>query len=275
MFNGCVTVNEFWSAFYNTVYELVERFVPVRQRRQWTGSSTKYHCLPKSIRKLRLLKRRAWRLWKAKPCVISKTDFNLALRQYRSAVRYFLATQEDQFLAAGPRKFFAYAARQLHPIYNSLLFRSSSGLTSEPMEICAILSNEFVKNFDSPQLVPSTLCYSGHVFAPPNADNSHVSSTSSPSLSCVNVSVMDVRLALAQLVDSAAGPDGIPAKFYKKLAHYLAEPLACVYQQLLRQARVPDIWKQAKVIAIYKGKGDKNDVSSTNLSALLQLRVRC
>ena len=94
----------------------------------------------------------------------------------------------------------------------------------------------FVKNFDSPQLVPSTLCYSGHVFAPPNAYYSHASSTSSLSLSCINVSVMDVRLALAQLADSVAGPDGIPATFYKKLAHYLAEPLACVYQQSLHQA---------------------------------------
>ena len=87
-------------------------------------------------------------------------------------------------------------------------------------------------------------------------------STSSPSLSCVKVSVMDVRKALAQLADSAADPDGIPATFYKKLAHYLAKPLACVYQQSLHQARVPDVEKQAKVIAIYKGKEDKNDASS-------------
>ena len=73
---------------------------------------------------------------------------------------------------------------------------------------------------------------------------------------------MDVRLALAQLADSAVGLDDIPATFYKKLAHYLAEPLACVYQQSLHQARVPDVWKQAKVIAIYKSKDDKNDASS-------------
>ena len=73
---------------------------------------------------------------------------------------------------------------------------------------------------------------------------------------------MDVRLAFAQLAGSAAVPDGIPATFYKKLAHYLAEPLACVYQQSVHQVRVPDVWKQAKVIVIYKGKGDKNDASS-------------
>ena len=72
---------------------------------------------------------------------------------------------------------------------------------------------------------------------------------------------MDVRLALAQLAGSTAGPDGIPATFYEKLAHYLAEPLACVYQQSLHQIRVPDVWKQVKVIAIYKGKEDKNDAS--------------
>ena len=86
---------------------------------------------------------------------------------------------------------------------------------------------------------------------------------------------MDVRLAHAQLADSVAGPDSIPATIYKKLAHYLAEPLACVYQQLPNQVRVPDVWKQAKVITIYKVERDKNDAFSYRLSALLQWRIRC
>ena len=37
---------------------------------------------------------------------------------------------------------------------------------------------------------------------------------------------------------------------------------ACINQQSLHQAGVPDVWKQAKVIAIYKSKDDKNDASS-------------
>ena len=121
-------------------------------------------------------------------------------------------------LSGRSTQIFAYAARQLHFTNNSLLLRSSSGLTSELTEICAILGNEFDKNFDSTQLVPPTPCCSGHVLTPPNADNSHASSTSLPSLSCVDVIVRDVRLALAHLADSTAGPDGIPATFCKKLS---------------------------------------------------------
>ena len=33
-FNDCVVINVFWAAFYNIVYELVERFVLIHQKRQ-------------------------------------------------------------------------------------------------------------------------------------------------------------------------------------------------------------------------------------------------
>ena len=42
----------------------------------------------------------------------------------------------------------------------------------------------------------------------------------------------------------------------------MAVPLSIVYQQSLYQGRIPDAWRQAKVIALYKGKGDKMDPSS-------------
>ena len=42
----------------------------------------------------------------------------------------------------------------------------------------------------------------------------------------------------------------------------MAVPLSIVYQQSLSQGRTPDAWRQAKVIALYKDKGDKMDPSS-------------
>jgi hypothetical protein len=67
-----------------------------------------------------------------------------------------------------------------------------------------------------------------------------------------------VRVALARLRKSAAGPDGIPSVFFKSLAYWLAVPLCIVYQQSLHYRCIPDEWRLAKVIALYKGKGDRS-----------------
>ena len=77
-----------------------------------------------------------------------------------------------------------------------------------------------------------------------------------PSLSNINIDVVTVRQILAYLRKSAAGPGGITGIFYKRLAYWLASPLATVYQQEIVQARIPDDWRLAKVIPLFKGKGD-------------------
>jgi hypothetical protein len=82
------------------------------------------------------------------------------------------------------------------------------------------------------------------------------------SFAYVNFDVISVRDALCCLRPSAAGPGGIPALFYKKLAYWLATPLRIVYQQSMQQASIPDEWRPAKVIPLYKSKGDKTLPSS-------------
>ena len=67
---------------------------------------------------------------------------------------------------------------------------------------------------------------------------------------------------LANHRESAAGPDGISGIFYKCLAYWLASSLTTVYQQSIQQARIPDDWRQAKVIPLFKGKGDKSNPSN-------------
>ena len=61
---------------------------------------------------------------------------------------------------------------------------------------------------------------------------------------------------------SAAGPDGIPGLFYRKLASVLAQPLATVYQQSLHQRAIPDMWRNALAIPLFKSKSSKASASS-------------
>ena len=62
--------------------------------------------------------------------------------------------------------------------------------------------------------------------------------------------------------ETAAGPDGIPGVFYRKLAYWLAVPLTTIYQHSVHRCHVPKQWKEALVIPLYKGKGPKNCASS-------------
>ena len=88
-------------------------------------------------------------------------------REARNAVRRFLMFQEDQLLKAGPRKFFNFVSKQQHPSNNNILLHSPTGLTGDPGNICAMLSNEFAKNFSNSSFI-STM----------NGDSSTLSCTS-------------------------------------------------------------------------------------------------
>ena len=48
------------------------------------------------------------------------------------------------------------------------------------------------------------------------------------------------------------GPDGIPSLVYKRLAACLAGPLSIIFNFIMQYGVVPDIWKTAIVVPIYK-----------------------
>jgi len=72
----------------------------------------------------------------------------------------------------------------------------------------------------------------------------------------------EVRAVLLETKNSSAcGPDGCPSKFLK-LFPELCIPLCSLFNMSMRQKAVPQAWKLANVVPIYKGKGSKLDVSN-------------
>ena len=217
IFACCLSVNNYWSVFYNVLRELVDKCVPVRVRKDRYCSSRVH--LPRAVRQLVQRKRKAWKRWRVQPSVENKAAFNAASRRCRSA------EQEDQLLQAGPHNFFAYASKQLHPLSTVISLTSASGTVTDPASICDILSREFSKNFNSSKVdaVVSSGC------------SAECSETMKfvPNLSLINVDISTVRIVLSQLRDSAADPDGLLSVFFKRLAYWLAAPLTIIYQQSL------------------------------------------
>ena len=168
-------------------------------------------------------------------------------------IHRYLESEELKFLGLGSRKCFAYAARQLHTQDNVILLCSVYGVTNKLADICSIFSDEFSSNFDDPSADITTSSLSCDFSQP---------ALGVPSQSNVTIDVATVRQMLANLRESAVGPDGIPGIFYKRLAFWLASLLAMVYQLSIRQARITDDWRQAKVIPLFKDKRDKRNPSN-------------
>ena len=56
----------------------------------------------------------------------------------------------------------------------------------------------------------------------------------------------------------AAGPDNLPSYFLKEVANEISPALSIIFQASLNQGAIPDIWKSALIVPVYK-KGSKKD----------------
>ena len=72
-------------------------------------------------------------------------------------------------------------------------------------------------------------------------------------------------------VHSALGPDGLPVSLFKFCLGRLAYPIMHVFNSSITRGVVPQCWKTAEVVPIYKGKGDPNSASSFRPISLLNV----
>ena len=56
---------------------------------------------------------------------------------------------------------------------------------------------------------------------------------------------------------------------FKKLSNVISTPLALLFQKSTECSKVPQIWKQAYVIPVFKGKGSKFDISNYRQISLI------
>ena len=83
-------------------------FVPMQTKQQGgcaLANVSRHSSQPKAIRKLLLLKRRAWRRWRLNRTAPNKADFNMASHRCSIEIRRYLENQELRLLGVGSRKF--------------------------------------------------------------------------------------------------------------------------------------------------------------------------
>ena len=84
----------------------------------------------------------------------------------------------------------------------------------------------------------------------------------------IEITTEGIRRLLSNLNPyKASGPDKIPTRFFKEFATEIAPCLTILFQASLNQGIIPDDWKKAFVVPIFK-KGDRSSPSTYRLILL-------
>lgn len=90
-------------------------------------------------------------------------------------------------------------------------------------------------------------------------------------ISTITVSVEEVEEVLSNLnASKSPGPDGITTRLLKELAHEIAAPLTCLFNQSLTSGKFPLKWKDGNLTPIHKS-GPKEPVINYRGIALLSV----
>ncbi len=74
---------------------------------------------------------------------------------------------------------------------------------------------------------------------------------------------LEIEKAIARLkCGKATGLDGITAEMLKHGCDSVVEWMLLICERAWRKGEVPDDWKKAIIVPLYKGKGSRNDCSS-------------
>ena len=137
---------------------------------------------------------------------------------------------------------------------------------------------QYIKNTRKKQTSINTLCYNGKTYTDSegkaNALNnqfvsvftkedhsplSRISTESTSAISQITVNVEGIFNLLSKIESNkAAGPDQIPPRLLKEAAYQMAPLLTFIFQSSLDQGQLPQDWKSANIIPIYK-KRNKSD----------------
>ena len=242
-------VNDMWNAFSDAILTVIKDNVPLKLSRSMYAKQRH--------RALFLRKKRRWRKWKCKPTQRNKDAYLKAAKHLSAAIKRHRATEEAGLLRKTPKAFFRYVSSQCHHRDQQIVLRNTDGhVMSDGGSICNSFAQEFTKNFSPARNISISI---------DSAENSAFQ---------LSISLRSVLEVLMLLPESAAGPDGIPSLFYKRLAGALAKPLCTIFNQSLMQGCVPEAWKLAKVIPLYKGKGSKDAPSSYRPISLINVACK-
>ena len=241
------STNSMWTSFRDNILGPLDKHVPHKLTRSrftnpWMDTTT---------RRLARRKNRAFKKAKTtgrardhRRYLKLKTTCQKSIRQaHNNYMRDIISPDATQ----NPKKFWSFIKGKKQESSGVAPLRHEDGtLHSNSQTKAEILNTQFKSVFTKEVL--STM--------PDKGDSPY-----SP-MEPINVTVEGVLKLLQNIKPhKATGPDSIPARLLKELSHQLAPALTRIYRDTLEAGEVPDDWKMAHIVPIFK-KGDKSKASN-------------
>jgi len=237
-----------WYTFVDILWSAVRLFVPVYKSNGAQNKARKHY--PANVRRLATKKLKAWRQYRNSPSDVSlEVKYTSCVKAYRHAVLQHESNVESRIIDAdNVGSFYKF-------ITNRMSHRTNIGTLVEPSGKVVVTDSDKANLFNT-YFASVGVVDNGK---PPKCDTM---TDVGCKLDTVLFTERNVTVAIDKLKNNlSCGPDELPPLLFKRLKHCLARPLALVYTQLLSVAFVPDEWKQAVIIPVFK-KGTTGDVSN-------------
>lgn len=154
--------------------------------------------------------------------------------------------------------FFSYAKKFRKCSQTIVSLKNDEGINKNTAEeMCEILKNQYEKSFNKKKSVPEV-----SLTNPTDNTNINLNDLFSDEAPFTDIDIADediINSIKSTKINSAPGNDYLPPVVLHKCAPALVKPLKIMMKKSLKNADIPQIWKEAIITPIYKGKGDKTD----------------
>ena len=240
-------VQEEWLLLKEVILSAQAKSIPTRRKGSKKAQQPPW--LSRDLADLLWLKRKAYKEWRMG--FTSKEDYSALVRSCRDQTRKAKAATELQ-LASGikdnKKSFFRYVGSRRKSKGNiGPLLNQMGQLTTDAQEKANELNGYFASVFHQSHGTSMPAMGQGD---PGDGDP----------LPSINADLVKEHLEKLDTFKSA-GPDNLHPRVLKELASVIAQPLARIFENSWRSGVVPEDWKKANVVPIFK-KGRRVDLAN-------------
>jgi hypothetical protein len=249
------SINNAVDEWYATVLNLINSYIPKTKIRSRDSPPWIDAVVIKASRKKERMRKRARRT--------NNPDHWASYRRHRNRLKSLINEKYDGYIANSftdmsnnPKRFWGIVRSRTRSRSLPVEVINNNNIANNDIDKANLFNNYFYSNFTEPV---------------PNENLPEIQSYDNPALSLLVVTVAEVRLILSNLdTKKATGPDTISCTFLKQCAGELAPSLTMLFNLSLSCGIVPDSWKLANVIPVYKN-GDKRQCCNYRPVSLLSV----
>jgi len=242
-FGCCISVGDYWDTFVRIIFMGIDEFVPKYVRTRHTTSVKLY---PRHVRSLFRKKNSYWKLYKQFRTNALYNKYKQMSKLCTKAVNDHVAGVENNLIADGKiGNFYKYVNKKLN---------GSNG-------IAPLLNTDGVLVFSDADKAVLLNDYFASVFTQDNGviDSARLPRKNTAKMPASFFTPYDVSKCIKHLKrNGSAGPDNLPAEFYKVTDSFVRLPLSLMFNLSIQTGELPDIWRVASVTPIFK-KGSPSD----------------